>query len=426
MEGTVLKKNGYPIGYLRSGSQIMGDLIVKLPDKPSLVGNRTAIFGQSGFGKTTLVKDLLWVLLPDVSFGKLVFDLKGEYIDDTLNEEGEHVPGLKHHPQAREKLVLYTQRANMLKSHSLKDNLDFIHKPQFSRENITTGDFISLYPHLTPPQREFLLFYEDSPTIWQTILRRDQYSNWDDSIWAEGELKAWIGSGRDKTVTGSRKIVVESIRNKMSGLSRRPFYSDVSFLPHILEQLKEGKTVVMDLSLYGDLDKIFISTIVCRSLFNNNLANFQAENTSEMVRCLVFFEEAQNLLSPAKVAEGSVFTKMAKEARSMQIGICAITQQPSGIDKDLLSQFANYICLHLEFEEDIQFLTHVAGGFEGLEMDIRRKIPGNAYLVSRARPFAIPLRVFHFNEEFVNSDASRGPAGEMGGTAVKYPQSGLF
>ena len=37
------------------------------------------VFSQSGFGKTNLVKVLLYHMIGDTKYGKLVFDLNGEY-----------------------------------------------------------------------------------------------------------------------------------------------------------------------------------------------------------------------------------------------------------------------------------------------------------------------------------------------------------
>ena len=41
------------------------------------------VFAQSGFGKTNLVKVLLFHMVKDTSYGKLVFDLNGEYYSTT-------------------------------------------------------------------------------------------------------------------------------------------------------------------------------------------------------------------------------------------------------------------------------------------------------------------------------------------------------
>ena len=47
--------------------------IDKLRDK------RTMIFAQSGFGKTNFVKVLLNYVVGSTAYGKLIFDLNGEY-----------------------------------------------------------------------------------------------------------------------------------------------------------------------------------------------------------------------------------------------------------------------------------------------------------------------------------------------------------
>ncbi len=44
------------------------------------------VFAQSGFGKTNLMKVLLYHTISDASFGKLVFDLNGEYYSKTASQ----------------------------------------------------------------------------------------------------------------------------------------------------------------------------------------------------------------------------------------------------------------------------------------------------------------------------------------------------
>src|SRR5688572_18505297 len=98
MNNSKSTKDSWFIGYLRSGNEIFQEHCVHMP--ADLVGNRLAVFAQSGFGKTNAVKVILWEGLGQ-PYGKLVFDRRGEYIPDTTNEDGETVPGLLHHPAAR-------------------------------------------------------------------------------------------------------------------------------------------------------------------------------------------------------------------------------------------------------------------------------------------------------------------------------------
>ena len=52
-----------------------GDILF---DINKLRNKRTMVFAQSGFGKTNLIKVLLYNMIGDTSYGKLIFDLNGE------------------------------------------------------------------------------------------------------------------------------------------------------------------------------------------------------------------------------------------------------------------------------------------------------------------------------------------------------------
>ena len=387
------RNNGYPIGKLRSGNQILKEHLVYMPS--NLVGNRTAIFAQAGFGKSNLVRVLLWQMMNEDHFGKLVFDQRGEYAKDTQDESGNFIPGLYHHPDVKDNLVLFTSKKKFL-----SNNLIEVKSIGFDLKDISVVDLLFIYPHFTDAQRELLYFYEDDNSFYKKVLRQKDGS-WDESNWQK-DFVDWLSTSSKSGYTPLR-----SIRKKLTGVTKRSFFSDKSVLSELLSFLKEGKMVIVDLSGLGELDQMFVSSIICRALFINNMYNFELEKSNEMISTVVFFEEAQNLLSPSKAQEGSIFVRLAKEGRALLLGVCAITQQPSAIDRQLLSQFNTFVALHLEFMDDIEYLKRVAGNFAGLEQDLRRKIPGNAYLVTRDKPFAIPLRVEHFTEEFINNQEVR-------------------
>jgi DNA helicase HerA-like ATPase len=387
------RNNGYPIGKLRSGNQILKEHLVYMPS--NLVGNRTAIFAQAGFGKSNLVRVLLWQMMNEDHFGKLVFDQRGEYAKDTQDESGNLIPGLYHHPDAKDNLVLFTSKKKFLSNNGVE-----VKSIGFDLKDISVVDLLFIYPHFTDAQRELLYFYEDDNSFYKKVLRQKDGS-WDESNWQK-DFVDWLSTSSKSGYTPLR-----SIRKKLTGVQKRLFFSDKSALSELLSFLKEGKMVIVDLSGLGELDQMFVSSIICRALFEHNMSNFELEKSSEMISTVVFFEEAQNLLSPSKVQEGSIFVRLSKEGRALLLGVCAITQQPSAIDRQLLSQFNTFVALHLEFMDDIEYLKRVAGNFAGLEQDLRRKIPGNAYLVTRDKPFAIPLRVEHFTEEFINNQSAR-------------------
>jgi hypothetical protein len=388
------------IGLLRSGNEVLTKHSVHMP--ADLIGNRLAVFAQSGFGKTNAVKVILWGAM-DRPYGKLVFDRRGEYAPDTTNERGEQVPGLACHLQAPEKLVLYTNRASVLSNLELKQRVHTLSKFTTDIVHIPPGELVNLYPNLTNPQREFLYVYEDDACVYSSVME-------DESDWYR-TLTDWFGQKEaTKKLDYSAAIVVRSVRKKLHSMQKRPFVEgNGNSIQEILSHLREGRTVVIDLSGYiSELDRTFVATLITRKLFEYNLERLDVvDPVRGKIRTVIVFEEAQTLLATEHLREGSVFVNIAKEGRALEIGLVAITQQPSAISTSVLSQFNSFLSLHLEFMDDIQFLKKVAGSFDGLEMDLRRKIPGNAYLVTRLKPFAVPIRVFHFNWDFVKEHTER-------------------
>lgn len=405
-------RSPWKIGYLRSGRELLANHSVSMPE--GLVGNRLAVFAQSGFGKTNAIKVILWGAM-EQPYGKLVFDRRGEYVPNTSNESGEEVLGLAHHPNAREKLVLLTTRRTLLENTVLGASVHEVKPFTVRIEDIPPSDLISLYPNMTNPQREFLYVYENDSQVYRAVLARDNNGRWDETGWHR-TLADWFGNkeATDK-LDYSASIVVRSVRKKLQAMSDRPFVQPSNDgIAQIFQHLRAGRTVVVDLSGYiSELDRTFVATLISRKLFNYNLRRLDSTDPQNgKIKTVIFFEEAQTLLSSERINEGSVFVDIAKEGRALEIGLVAITQQPSAISTIILSQFNSFIALHLEFMDDIQFLKKIAGNFEGLEMDLRRKVPGHGYLVTRLKPFAVPMKVFHFDQHFVETHTRQNVAAE--------------
>ena len=81
-------ENGVPIGKLCIGDDIQLDKKDVLFDIGKLKDKRTMIFAQSGFGKTNLMKVLIYNMVGDTSYGKLIFDLNGEYFLRSIRTYG--------------------------------------------------------------------------------------------------------------------------------------------------------------------------------------------------------------------------------------------------------------------------------------------------------------------------------------------------
>ena len=118
---------------------------------------------------------------------------------------------------------------------------------------------------------------------------------------------------------------------------------------------------------------------------------------------LVALEEAQRVLSKVKRSDENVFPRVAREGRKFKVGICAVSQQPKLIDDELLSQFNTFFVLGLADEKDRNILRASAKqDVSDLGPEIQTLMPGECIVTNLEAPFAIPARVYLY-EEYLKS-----------------------
>jgi hypothetical protein len=173
----------------------------------------------------------------------------------------------------------------------------------------------------------------------------------------------------------------------------------------VFEYLKQGKTVVIDLSLKDNTDASIISTILVRKLFENNKAEFTSDNKKGVINTVIFVEEAQNVLSDEFVkSNANPFVRVAKEGRKFGLGLVAITQRPSAISEEIRTQAENFFAFHMGNSDDIKALVKSNINYDGVISSFiqRETIAGNLYMVSSDQAFALPVRVSEFEKMVEN------------------------
>ena len=161
---------------------------------------------------------------------------------------------------------------------------------------------------------------------------------------------------------------------------------------------------------------MILSTVLANDLYQHNedYSSGSRERQREVVPFVYIVEEAHLLLSKEKVREGSIFVNFAKTGRSFQIGLALVTQRPSSIDDNILSQCDNFATLRLTFEEDVKDLVKASGGaFSGYESDIQNLERGQA-VVAFGEPCKVqPVQFFEWTEERASSRLSEETAQQM-------------
>jgi hypothetical protein len=105
------------------------------------------------------------------------------------------------------------------------------------------------------------------------------------------------------------------------------------------------------------------------------------------------------MLSDRVVDDRNVFVRWVKEGRKYGLGCVLVTQQPSSISSQIISQGDNFFVLHLLNDDDLQTLKrHNAYFSDDILGFIRGEpIPGNCYFWSApSQPFVLPARVQNF------------------------------
>ncbi|KKL13263.1 hypothetical protein LCGC14_2527520, partial [marine sediment metagenome] len=170
----------------------------------------------------------------------------------------------------------------------------------------------------------------------------------------------------------------------------------------IIKSLSEGKTVIIDTSLLEGAEEIFIASIIVEGVFKEyKRLKFQDKLQDRPVISIVI-EEAPRVIGK-KVLESidNVFGKIAREGRKFKIGLIAITQLPSIIDREILANMNTKIILGNEMgPERRAIIDSAAQDLSDDYQTIGSLDKGEAIITSTFTKFAIPISIPLF-EDFI-------------------------
>lgn len=394
---TILNKSegdGVPIGRLCIGEEEHDDKEVRF-DINRLRSKRTMVFAQSGYGKTNLVKIILESMISDKSYGKLIFDLNGEYF-----MKGQKTVGLGDvdEQKMRDNLVVYTDKDIS----TYKDRFIYGGRVLLNmHRHLTVGDILAFSTGFSDVMKSFLR-YLDNEGVTDFIPEIDNYVENPRLLHQKYPdfFTAPKGDKEDKSAKKTIAAIRKRIRHLIDeGKGLHEGKSDL--IEKVFDYLKQGKTVIIDLSLKDSMDASIISTIIVRKLFEHNKTEFTNNVPGSVIETVVFVEEAQNVLSDEFVKQGTnPFVRCAKEGRKFGLGMVAITQRPSAISEEIRTQAENFFAFHMGNSDDIRALGKSNVNYEGVISKFiqRETIAGNLYMVSADRAFVVPVRVLLFED----------------------------
>jgi hypothetical protein len=399
-----------PLGHLVYGQRELKSVPVRF-SAGRLKGRRSFVFARAGYGKSNLIKYLMSQLYsspPDV--GLLIFDPEGEYALPDAHGRA----GLVNVPELRSRISLYTNRTV---------------EPQYA--DVVKGNVYVDFGHF-PPQDIVagLVSQEKQDSVFANLLRSQDWERWKqlvaflakDGFATEERKMAELLSYRPQPGRQQQNDVsLSAIKNNLVPPIMRLHRSGATLGKNIIEELKQNRVVIADVSLLGSEDGLAITGMLLRRIFQNNVRHLTDRKAGQTVRCLAVLEEAQTMLGDRSLDDRNVFVRWVKEGRKYGLGCVLVTQQPSSISDQIISQGDNFFVLHLLNENDLQTLKRHNAYFSDEILGFIRgePIPGNCYFWSApSQPFVLPARVYNFESVCQQQAKPAKPAG----TATSDPK----
>jgi DNA helicase HerA-like ATPase len=362
-------------------------------DLARLVERSNGIFGQSGTGKSFLVRMLLCGIVKSGLAVNLIFDMHDEYAFGKQSEDGQWIKGLKH----------------LFGSRVLIYSLDAAAAARAGR-NVDVTLEIGL--NQLEPQDVLLLAEElnlratAEPTIG---LLQDQYRE----RWLQRLLEMSPEEQNDFCESrGAHPATMGALQRNLKRIARRPYVvkeASFSLIDDMVAALDQGRHVILHFGSHDSaLDHMLVANIVTRrvrELYRQKVERYeQSRSPADKPRPLVItIEEAHKFLNAA-VSRQTIFGTIARELRKYHVILMVVDQRPGGIDSEVLSQLGTRVTGKLTEERDIEAaLTGVANrsflrnALNSLSTNQQMLITGHAV------PMPIVLRTRRYDEAFYQS-----------------------
>ncbi|MGC8553971.1 MAG: ATP-binding protein [Candidatus Acidulodesulfobacterium sp.] len=379
--------------YLSNFQYIEPNLNVKF-NINNIVSKRSVVFARAGYGKSNLIKYLVSELYKDngkyavtdknKKVGTLIFDPDGEYFwPDNKNR-----PALCDVPHLKDIIAVFTNRKSIStyygswKAGDVKLNI----------KSLLPRDVIGI---AISPDRQ-----EQQNIIKLKSLKIDNWKKLVDIIEKDGmqaddkEIAKIMGYNKDAASGQSAEI--SAAKSNMYNLVSHLHDPNSRLVEEVEILLKEGRVVIVDISLLSSTAGNNVAGLIMRNIFNFNQENFTGDGSS--IPVIAIMEEAQSVLGKS-LSETSPFVEWVKEGRKYDLGAIMVTQQPGSIAPEILSQSDNWFVFHVLSEGDASILQRYNSFYSKdiILNIINEPIIGNCYMWSAPlQPFVLPVRIRSF------------------------------
>lgn len=426
------------------------------------LGKRTALFGMTRTGKSNTVKKIIQATVEISNkrkdkVGQIIFDVNGEYANPNLQDEGTAIfelfkddvirysvinkPGFK-----VMKVNFYSDILSgfeLVKSHLADEDGDYIksltaidlsepedmsdYKKKTDYERIKAAYLCCLYKAEFKPPPNFKVYFESKKELKKAIpeiekidpskgITLDEATNWFTAIWNNYNHEVFntikVSKGHEWAGEDLKAILIFLTRKKSpEGNATYSGYKKLrgiinlhtdsigkAFETEIIESLRNGQIVIIDLS-QGDpsIQKLY-SEGICRKIFNDSMNNFIKNKLNNFIQ--FYFEEAHTLF-PKKDDKDldQIYNRIAKEGAKLNLGLIYATQEVSSISSNILKNTQNWFIAHLNNDDELRELKKYYDFSDFAESLIRFSASSDKGFVrmkTYSNPFVVPVQINRF------------------------------
>ncbi len=435
------------LGDLLAGEQALSDVTVTLP--VAALSHHLGIFGRTGSGKSNLMMVLIRSVFEHnrlVNAGQrssrpasfLAIDPHDEFrVWHSGSGGADGVRGLVNalEPVEREQLVAPFY---YLTARDVSGPLE--RQARFSRADLTPDDLISIMD-----------FSEQQAAFCQTVYDR-LGEEWIPSL-LRGEVPTEEGEAEylPGTIAAVQRRLgfLEASRTRLVSRFLPGAFPYDSLLPDLLCALERGRMIVVDTTLFSELEQFLFTTVVARVLFSLRKALRSAPDAAALPRAIqlalghdvnppgsqgqqslagallerlsdgrlpymansalrgvedlphvnLVIEEAPSILNPVRLKFGSVFRDISRQGRKFGIGLSVISQQITAIDTGILTQLNTELTMGLGNEDERRAaIRNASGDLTGFERELLLLGRGQILLTTTFKDVPVPVQVPAFDE----------------------------
>lgn len=244
----------------------------------------------------------------------------------------------------------------------------------------------------------------DDATTWFSAIW-DQYTNSyfqtyqtkTGHEWADEDLKALLifltrknKPGGNANVSGYRKL--RSLAQFHTEIADKPFEQE------IIEELRAGRIIIVDLSQGDPMIQQLYSERICRQIFKDSMDRFVKNTPNNFIQ--FYFEEAHNLFPKKDDKDLSqIYNRIAKEGAKLNLGLIYATQEVSSISGNILKNTQNWFIAHLNNDDETKEIRKYYDFGDFTDSLIRFSASNDKGFVrmkTYSNPFIVPIQVDRF------------------------------